>query len=45
MDWKRAYVAYKFALDGEEQIASRYQYLDALAETWGRTMYGRITHW
>ena len=45
VDWKKAYVAYKFELAGEEQIAARYQYLDAFAETWGRTMYGGMTDW
>jgi hypothetical protein len=45
VDWKKAYVAYKFELSGEEQIAAKYQYADALAETWGRTMYGGITKW
>jgi hypothetical protein len=45
MDWKKAYVAYKFGLAGEEQLAARYQYLDAFAECWGRTMYGRMTAW
>lgn len=45
VDWKRAYVAYKFELSGEEQTAAKYQYVDALAETWGRTMYGGITRW
>jgi len=30
---------------GEEQIAARYQYLDAFAEAWGRTMYGGMTDW
>ena len=44
-DWKTAYVAYKFQLSGEAQVAARYQYLDARAETWGRTMYGGITRW
>ena len=43
VDWKKAYVAYKFELAGEEQVAARYQYLDALAEAWGRTMYGGMT--
>ena len=42
VDWKKAYVAYKSELAGEEQVAARYQYLDAFAETWGRTMYGGI---
>jgi hypothetical protein len=45
VDWKKAYVAYKFELTGEEQIAAKFQYLDALAETWGRTMYGGLSHW
>ena len=45
VDWKKAYVAYKFELAGEEQIAAQYQYLDAFAETWGRTMYGGMTDW
>ncbi|MBI5385436.1 MAG: hypothetical protein HZA90_12225 [Verrucomicrobia bacterium] len=45
VDWKRAYVAYKFRLSGEEQAAARFQYLEARAETWGRTMYGGITKW
>ena len=45
VDWKKAYVAYKSELAGEEQTAARYQYLDALAEAWGRTMYGGITSW
>lgn len=45
VDWKKAYVAYKFQLAGEEQAAARYQYLDAFADTWGRTMYGGITTW
>jgi len=45
VDWKKAYVAYKFELAGEEQIAARYQYRDAFAETWGRTMYGGMTRW
>jgi hypothetical protein len=45
VDWKRAYVAYKFQLSGGEQAAARYQYLEARAEAWGRTMYGGITRW
>ena len=45
VDWKKAYVAYKFQLAGEEQVAARYQYLDALAEAWGRTMYGGVAAW
>ena len=45
VDWKPAYVAYKFQLSGEAQTAARFQYLEARAETWGRTMYGGITRW
>ncbi len=45
MDWKKALVAWKFKLAGEEQAAARYQYQDALAEAWGRTLYGGITRW
>ncbi|MCC6124836.1 MAG: hypothetical protein IT426_07740 [Pirellulales bacterium] len=45
VDWKKAYVTYKFELSGEEQAAAKYQYLDAFAEAWGRTMYGGITQW
>ncbi|HNQ21768.1 MAG TPA: glycosyl hydrolase [Phycisphaerae bacterium] len=45
VDWKRALVAWKFKLAGEEQAAARYQYQDALAEAWGRTLYGGITRW
>lgn len=45
VDWKKALVAWKFQLAGEEQIAARYQYADAFAEAWGRTMYGGMTRW
>ncbi len=45
VDWKKAYVAYKFRLAGEDHTAARYQYMDALAETWGRTMYGGMSKW
>ncbi len=45
VDWKKAYVAYKAELAGEEQAAARYGYLDAFAEAWGRTMYGGISRW
>ncbi len=45
IDWKKAFVAWKFKLAGEEQIAAKYAYLDTLFETWGRTMYGSITKW
>lgn len=45
VDWKRAYVAHLHELAGEEQIAGQFQYRDALAEAWGRTMYGGISEW
>jgi len=45
VDWKKALVAWKFKLAGEEQIAAKYAYVDALAETWGRTMYGGTLQW
>lgn len=45
VDWKKAYVAYKFGLSGEEDTAARYQYMDAFAETWGRVMYGGMSDW
>ena len=45
VDWKKALVAWKFGLAGEEQIAAKYAYVDALAETWGRTMYGSTLKW
>ncbi|HOX59334.1 MAG TPA: glycosyl hydrolase [Candidatus Paceibacterota bacterium] len=45
VDWTKAYAAYKSELAGEEQVAARYRYLDALAEAWGRTMYGGIAKW
>lgn len=45
VDAKKALVAWKFNLAGEEQIAAKYAYVDALAETWGRTMYGETLRW
>jgi len=45
VDWKKALVAWKFRLAGEEQAAARYQYADALAEAWGRTLYGGLSGW
>jgi hypothetical protein len=45
VDWKKAYVAYKFTLAGEDHLAAQYGYLDAFAEAWGRTMYGGMTRW
>ena len=45
VDWKKAYVAYKFRLAGEDDVAARFQYMDAFAETWGRTMYGSMSRW
>jgi len=45
VDWKKALVAWKFTLAGEEQVAARYQYQDAFAEAWGRTLYGGLSTW
>jgi hypothetical protein len=45
VDWKKAYVAYKLRLSGDEQAAARFRYLEARAETWGRIMYGLTTRW
>jgi hypothetical protein len=45
VDWKQALVSWKFKLAGEEQAAARYQYQQALAEAWGRTLYGNLTRW
>jgi len=45
VDWKAALVAWKLQLAGEEHVAARYQYQDALAEAWGRTLYGGIERW
>ncbi|HEX2971321.1 MAG TPA: glycosyl hydrolase [Tepidisphaeraceae bacterium] len=45
IDWKKAYVAWKFQLAGEDQQSAKYQYQDAYAEAWGRTLYGSITRW
>ncbi|MCP4640826.1 MAG: hypothetical protein GY851_10350 [bacterium] len=45
VDRAKALVAWKFKLAGDEQIAARYAYVDALFEAWGRTMYGTMTDW
>ncbi len=45
LDWKKALVAWKFKLSGEDQVAAKYQYQDAKAEAWGKTFYGGITEW
>lgn len=45
IDWKKALVAWKFKLAGEEQTTMKYQYREALAEAWGRTLYGGLTEW
>lgn len=45
VDWKKAYVAYKLKLAGEDDPAARYQYMEAIAEAWGRVMYGGMTKW
>lgn len=43
IDWKKAYIAWKFKLKGEDQAAARYAYIDTLFEAWARTMYGGMT--
>ena len=45
VDWKKAYVAYKFKLAGDDDLAARYQYMEAIAEAWGRVMYGGMSKW
>lgn len=45
VDWKKAYTAYKFKLAGDDHTAARYQYMEALAEAWGRVMYGGMSDW
>jgi hypothetical protein len=45
VDWKKALTAWKFELAGDQQSAARYQYQDAFAEAWGRTLFGGITDW
>ncbi len=45
VDWKKALVAWKFTLAGQEQAAAQYQYREAFAEAWGRTLFGGITQW
>jgi len=45
VDWKKAYVAHALKLAGEEDTAAKFQYLDAFAEAWGRTMYGTMSRW
>ncbi|NIA13291.1 MAG: hypothetical protein GWP08_04365 [Nitrospiraceae bacterium] len=45
-DWMQALVAFKCGLAGPEQeAAAKYQYIDAFAEAWGRTLFGGITEW
>lgn len=45
VDWKKAYVAFKLKLAGDEQAAANYQYRYSLAEAWGKTFYGGLTKW
>jgi len=45
IDWKKPFVAWKFRLAGDEQAAAKYQYQDAFAEAWGRTLYGGMSEW
>lgn len=48
-DWDdlgRLLLAYKFRLaDADEGARLRHRYLDARAEAWGKTMYGRLSDW
>lgn len=45
VDWKKAFIAYKFKLAGDDDAAARYQYMEAFAEAWGRVMYGGMSEW
>jgi hypothetical protein len=45
VDWKKAYIAYKFQLAGNDDAAARYQYMEGIAEAWGRVMYGGMSDW
>lgn len=45
VDWKKAYVGYKLKLAGDDHLAARYQYMEAVAEAWGRVMYGGMARW
>ncbi|UCG46849.1 MAG: hypothetical protein JSU94_15285 [Phycisphaerales bacterium] len=45
VDWKKALVAWKLGLAGEENVAAKYQYRDAVSEAWGRTLYGQMSRW
>jgi hypothetical protein len=45
IDWKKPLVAWKFQLAGDEQAAAKYQYQDAFAEAWGKTLYGGLSDW
>jgi hypothetical protein len=45
VDWKKAYVAHTLKLAGEDDVAAKFQYLDAFAEAWGRTLYGTLSRW
>ncbi len=46
VDWKDAIVAWTDQLaDPERQVAMKYQFQDAKAEAWGRTLYGGLTEW
>ncbi|MDD2598659.1 MAG: glycosyl hydrolase [Kiritimatiellae bacterium] len=45
LDLAKLLVGYKFKLAGEEQSAAFQTYLDAFADSWGRTMYGGLSKW
>ena len=45
IDWKSALLAKTHKLAGAAQTTAAYQYQDAYAEAWGRTLYGGISAW
>ena len=45
IDWKLPFLAWAGKLEGEVLTSARYQYADAFAEAWGRTLYGALSAW
>ena len=45
VNWQEGAGGLEAQLSDDEQVAARYQYQDALAEAWGRTLYGGLTQW
>lgn len=46
VDWRKAIAAYAVGLsDPADDASYKYQYRHALAEAWGRTLYGGLTAW